>query len=306
MLLTATLTNGIAARGIEPAKPDPYVVEIDVRPWIEALRSDDLFEADPAIDGLAALGDPVIPALHAALTAEGEQARIHVVEVLRDIRTPATVDPLITAAADDSVEVRRDAIEALGRLGDPRARPALEAALGDPEATVSRAAAAGCLALCRSPAALRRLVEMSLESRTALSARTSLGRVALADTDASARIRKLADEIAVPVMNDTGSADRFAAALIVAQSGNDTALPALRHCVDQKTNPLLAVFCIQGIGSLGSEESIHTLAAAARRKDRIVGPAACKALGEISKHDPTARAPYDACRTNARTAESGD
>ena len=159
----------------ESATPtaDPYVVTIDVRPWIVALRSDDLFQVDPAIERLAALGDHALPALQAALRNEGRLTKVNIVEVLRDIHTPATAPLLIEAAADEDEEVRHDAIAALGRLGDPRGGPALETALDDPVIGVRRAAVMGCLSLCTSPRALRRLVQMSLEEQTAVSARTS-------------------------------------------------------------------------------------------------------------------------------------
>ena len=296
---------GAAAHADEATTPDPYIVEIDVRPWIEALRSDDLFQIDPAIESLGALGDHAIPALRAALKIEGVQARINLVEVLRDIRTPATVAALVEAAADENEEVRRDAIEALGRLGDRRAQSTLEAALHDPSAKVSRAAVAACLAQCSSPAALRRLVEKSLEQRTALTAQTSLSRVAAANRDAGVEIRKLADELAIPVMEDSGNSQRFDAALMVAQTGNEAAIPVLRECIEQKTQPMMSVLCIRGLGTLGSERSIAALAEAARGDDdRLRRPAACKALATLADDRPSAREAYAAC-TAAKAREAG-
>ncbi|MBW2172183.1 MAG: HEAT repeat domain-containing protein, partial [Deltaproteobacteria bacterium] len=41
------------------------------------------------------------------------------------------VPPLIKALKDDAVEVRRNAAAALGRIGDPRAREGIQAALQD-------------------------------------------------------------------------------------------------------------------------------------------------------------------------------
>jgi HEAT repeat protein len=296
-LLLVALGAAMAAATDEPADPaaDPYVVTINVRPWIEALRSDDLFQVDPAIESLSALGEHGLPALQAALRNEGRLAKVNIVEVLRDIHTPATVPLLIEAAADQDEEVRHDAIEALGRVGDPRGRPALEAALSDPAASVQRAAVRGCLSLCTSPQALRRLVEKSLEKRTSANARTSLGRVAT-DQKIHAQIRTLSDEIAVPVMNDTGSPNRFNAALMVADSGNPAALPVLRECVDRQTQPLLAVMCVQALGSLATDPAIAILAEVARTgSEGLVRPAACKVLTRLARSNPAAHDAKQAC-----------
>ncbi len=284
-----------AVAGAEEKPADPYIVTIDVRPWIEQLRSDDLFEIDPAIESLGALGDYAVPALHAALEAEGPQARLNIVEILRDIRTPATAPPLIDAANDQDEEVRAAAIEALGRLGDERGRPAVEAALlGDSPAAV-RAAAIACAKLCASPAALRRLVEMSLAEKTSF-ARPSL-RAAAAGGHA-AQVRALVAEIAAPAMREGPADQRYRAAMVVAESGDATAVPVLEECIRQPADSPqagLRVLCLQALGASASEQSIGTLSEIAGGPDPTLRPIACAALGAFVQKSDAARQAYASC-----------
>lgn len=292
------------AAAAEPLEQDPYVVTIDLRPWIEQLRSDDLFEADPAIERLAALGDDAVPALHAALKTEGRQARVHLVEVLRDIRTPATLAPLAEAAADPDAEVRADALEALGRLGDERGRPALEAALLGDSADATRAAAAACRSLCTSPPALRRLIELALEERTAAFARSSLHDVAAGEH--APRVRALVDEIALPAMRQGPAEQRFRAALVVAEAGNAAAVPTLKECVAQPSTPetaALATMCIQALGASGSADAVALLAELARDGDGLRRASACAALAAFVGESATARAAYSECTQKRQAKE---
>lgn len=291
-----------AAAGGEQAA-DPYVVTIDLRPWIEQLRSDDLFEIDPAIESLGALGDHAVPALHAALGNEGKQARLNIVEILRDIRTPATAAPLVEAATDPDEEVSIAAIEALGRLGDERATPVVEAALLGDSPRAVRAAATACRALCSSPAALRRLVELSLAADTASFARPSLR--AAAGDQRSAQVRALVDEIAVPAMREGPPAQRFAAALVLADAGNRAAVAPLSECATTSTDGgqvALALQCVQALGRSRTEDAVAPLVEVAGGNDRTLRPAACAALGAFVQTSQQARDAYAACARNQPAA----
>ena len=304
LVVCATLGAAILGAALADAgkQADPYLVTIDLRPLIERLRSDDLFQTDPAIESLGALGDHAVPALHAALRTESRQARVNIVEILRDIGTPATAAPLIAAAADPDEEVRTAAIEALGRLDDERARPALEAALLGDSAAAARAAAAACRSLCTSPAALRRLVEMSIDPKTAAFARPSLRAAA---AGARRPVRALVDEIALPAMREGPADQRILAALVVADAGNPAALPTLRECLSQPpgtATTMLILMCIPALGSSGSA-AVAPLAELARGDDRVLRAAACAALGGLVKDSEEARAAYAGCAEQPAPAE---
>lgn len=295
IVITAAV-GAVGFAGAEEKPADPYIIKIDVRPWIEQLRSDDLFEIDPAIESLGALGDHAVPALHAALKVEGPQARVNIVEVLRDIRTPATTPPLIDAAADENEEVRIDAIEALGRLGDERGRPAVEAALLGNSPDAARAAAMACANLCASPAALRRLVEMALDEKTSGFARASLR--AVADGDHGAQLRALVGDVATPAMREGPAEQRYRAAIVVAESGDASAVPLLEECIRQPTDSAQAALklpCLQAIAATGPERSMSTLIEVAGGTDPTLRPIACAALGGFIQSSSAAREAYARC-----------
>lgn len=254
---------------------DPYVVTLDTRPWIEALRSDDLFRTEPAIAALASLGDLALPPLTAALASEGRRARGHIVEVLRDIGSPATVPLLLQAAGDADAAVRADAIEALGRTADARAQPAVEAALDDQAVEVVRAAAAACRTLCRSPAAMRRLVHLALAPATASAARNSL--LAMAESDRGGTVATVIREVAGPPLRAAEPPSRCHAALLLAGVATPEALPALRDCALAPLHPFVTIECVRALAA-GGAAATALLADVARQGDIPARRTACDVL----------------------------
>jgi HEAT repeat protein len=115
-------------------------------PLREALWS----EPDAAVRGniaeaLAKLGGAKeLPALSQVLQHdEDEGVRARTAFALGEARLGAAVDPLVSALGDRSLSVRARAAEALGEIGDPRARSALEkSARSDPDSGVRASAAA--------------------------------------------------------------------------------------------------------------------------------------------------------------------
>lgn len=113
-------------------------------------RCDDLLLCRTAIVALGRLRDPrAVPALLGHLREV--QNRREMVAALGEIGGRDVVEPLVASLeTDEYVNVRIEAARALGRLGDRRARVALEAAAGHDEPAV---AAAAKEALARLPAA---------------------------------------------------------------------------------------------------------------------------------------------------------
>ena len=74
---------------------------------------------------------------------EDESVRGRIASALGQARLGAAVDPLVSALGDRSPAVRASTAEALGEIGDPRARSALEkSARSDPDSAVRASAAA--------------------------------------------------------------------------------------------------------------------------------------------------------------------
>ncbi len=151
-----------AASCAEHTAPDPYVVTVDLRPSIQALGSDDLFASEPAAERLTAIGPVVLPALAAAMDSESAEVRAGIVGVLQDLGWEG-VPLLLRAARDDDLQVRREAVLALGFLGAEQGRSIGEAALEEESPAMLRAAIVACGSLCKSRDALKRLVELTIE-----------------------------------------------------------------------------------------------------------------------------------------------
>jgi HEAT repeat protein len=303
-ILVAALLGTSCGKPSEPA--DAYSVTLDVGPWIEALGSDDLFESEPALDRLVALGPAAIAPLEAALEREGPAVRAGAVNTLGQIALPECVPPLIRAARDPDQEVRAEALTTLGRLGDERAREAVESALHDPAPVVVQAAAAACGVLCRSPAALRRLVEVALSSETtagALAARNGI-RVILAgsDTDQNAALREVLIELAVPLLQaDAPAMQRARAALLAADAGDSRAIPWLVEAVKMEEAPLLRLQAVLTLGSMADPAAVNALLQVTRAESGALAAAACQALGQLAKREVRgASRAFETCREPAR------
>jgi HEAT repeat protein len=94
-----------------------------------------------AADALAALGTEAVAALTPLL--ESVATRSLVVSALAQIRSGATIAPLLTMVQDSQPNVRATALEALGSFHDARIPPQLVQALEDPAAAVRKVAIAG-------------------------------------------------------------------------------------------------------------------------------------------------------------------
>jgi HEAT repeat protein len=280
------------------------------------VGSDDLFESEPAIDGLAALGPAVIPVLEASYGREGAPARRGFIEVLRQIDAPEIVPLLLRAARDPDDEVRHEAILGLGDSKDERARPIVEAALHDPAPAVRDAAVQACSAVCASPSALRHLVEIALHEQPFL--RISIPRQTLrvilrGGTDSQVSVaREAIEAMALPLLrSDAGTEERVRAALLTADLRNPAAIPWLTDAleqgvagVDKRLDPLIKMEVIRALGSVGDEESVDVLVRMSRRPMRAVQGIACEALAQLAQRG-VARATVESRRCTVETAERG-
>ncbi len=114
-------------------------------PLREALSEPDAAVRGNIAEALAKIGGAAeLSALSQLLQHDQDEGvRARTAFALGEAGVGAAVDPLISALGDHSASVRERAAEALGKIGDPRARPALEkAARNDPDSAVRAGAAA--------------------------------------------------------------------------------------------------------------------------------------------------------------------
>lgn len=283
-MLMLLLTVGI---GCQPAAdPDEaYRVTVDVGPWMRALGDDDLFQSEPAKERLVALGAAAIEPLALALEQEPAAVRAGAVEVLGEIGLPECVAPLLLAAHDTHAEVRVEALRALAVLGDERARSVVEQALEDPDEAVVLAAAAACERMCRSPGAMRRLVEIAVTEGPASSvARGSLrAMLAAEDPRRAAVVRGAIETVAIPLLEaDAAPRRRERAALVAADAGDGRAVPWLAAAADDDgTDRSLRIQTLLALGALGDRSAVGALRRAVERQDPALRAAACAGLERL-------------------------
>jgi HEAT repeat protein len=258
-LVLLCLAAACAPRPAPVPEPGPYVVTTDVTHWIRALETDDLFETQPAVAGLVALGPAVIPVLERAFEREPAQVRVGVVEVLSDLDVPETLPLLLRAAKDPEAEVRADALDALGGLRDERGREAVEAGLGDSDMSVVAAAARACARLCRSPAAMEALVHHALAGLgVANQSLVAILRAGSAEQVAAARaaVNDLTPKV---IESDANPEMRVRAALLLVEVSPERALPSLRAYALGGAEPLLRAAAVLALGAMGTEHDVAIL-----------------------------------------------
>lgn len=265
--------------------PSRYRVTVDLTDSIRALASEESSTYDAAVQLLSGLGIALLPTLAEALHREPERVRAGIVEVLDQIGEPECVPLLIEAGSDKSLEVRVDALVALGSLADERARPMVEGSLDDGAEPVRRAAATACATLCRSSTALRRLTEMAVRDPSLgalFPARHSLG-VLVGDEDAETAkaARQAVEEIARPAFEKAaGHQERVRAALLLADVGDAGAISWLRESLPAETDPALRIQVIATLGDAGDESALPVLVDQA--KDATRRPVVCRAFDRLA------------------------
>ncbi len=92
--------------------------EAAIAPLLEALKDEDRLVGTLAAKALAEIGKPAVPPILAALTADAQPAvRIHLMQVLAEIRDPRSIPVMMKAMEEDSALLNHWAEEGLERLG---------------------------------------------------------------------------------------------------------------------------------------------------------------------------------------------
>jgi len=260
---------------------DRYRIDVDLRPDIAALGSDDLDESAPAEARLVAIGAPALPALAAALAEESEAVRIGVVEVLREIGPPDASPLLLRAAADATPAVRREAVMALGLTGDRSGTDTVERALGDPDPRVRAAAITACSTLCRSPRAIEKLLDIAVQG--APRAMTSLTTILLDDDAARAdAARQAVRAAAVPLLDGAAPAERrLPAALLLGQTGDVRAVPVLQAALSESLGLAVQTQIVIALTRIRDPAAVVALRQAAG--DAALRPLACRSLATLAE-----------------------
>lgn len=105
-----------------------------LEPLVQQLRSDEFGE--DATDALVELGEPAVERLITALTDKDELIRRQAIIALGRIGDPRAVEPLVAMTKDKDWFTRLSAAAALEKIGDDRGREAIKALLNDSDLVV--------------------------------------------------------------------------------------------------------------------------------------------------------------------------
>jgi HEAT repeat protein len=308
-LALAVLASGCERTPSEPAAVADrrYVLEIDLGPTIAQLAADEQSDVDEAVERLAGYGDAVVPVLERALARESRPVQLALVDTLTQIESERAFGVLVgLASASRDAELRATALLRLGERGWSPARPALEAALNDPSDMVRRTAAVACGAVCTSPAAIDRIVELGLRDVPDVElgrVRASLARLMDgSDHDAAGYARETVRARTAPLLAADAPTDLQArAALLAADVGApDVERPLLAVAAGSK-NLALRAAAFQWLGRSGTAAAVPVLEAGLR--EATIRSAAALALqAQVARGIPEAKDAFDRLAASQPTA----
>jgi HEAT repeat protein len=266
------------------------------------------------LEALSVIGDGrCVPAALAALHDPDINVRWEAVKTLGALRDARAVDALIELLARDPHGHGPNCetiIEALGRIGDKRAEPALVALLNGPQGTVRKAAVAALDVLGWQPAddaervrscmARERWDELALLSwdRARQILLESLQNRDLAVRQQAVKAIELIGEqhvveLLIPALKDEGVAE--AAALVLGKRGDSRVVkPLIEHCVryspegGYRNDPTATIF-----EQKRADKWVHPLEALVKRLAADLAPEVLRQLAGLNDKTYHLRVDYD-------------
>ena len=230
--------------------------------------------------GKAASRTPASPAVVAGLTEAlkdtDADVRKQAMQALTRLGAPVAFDALLAAIEDEDADMRQQAVFSLGRTRDPRAVAPLTAALKDAEPDVRQQAA---VALSRLRAA---------EAIPAL-------RSALADADEDVRqqalfaLTRMGDQGSVPAISqalgDTSEDVRQQALFALSKLGDRSAVPAILPLLASDRSEDVRQQAAFALGRIGDDSAVPALTAALKDASADVRRQAIFALSQLAGGD---------------------
>lgn len=147
--------NKLFPTGPTPEDPDVLDKEISLR--VHQLGTES-HESQKAVERLAAIGKPALPALRDALRSDYKHTRVGALRVLGLLRDPGSTSAILDRLQDRAPEVRSEAVKTLGAMrSGPATATRIAALLSDPSVRVRREVPAA-LARIRSGSARAGLI----------------------------------------------------------------------------------------------------------------------------------------------------
>jgi HEAT repeat protein len=240
------------------------------QPLLDALKDADSNVRAGAAKALATLGEPIVPKLVEALKDGGSRAAAS--DALSRIGKVCT--PQVLPLIDEEDEALRIAVaELLGKLGDPRAVPALLRHQDDSPA-VRRTVIGALAAIAHSSAEdalLRALNNPEDDGDARAQAAVALGKIASARGVATL-VRALSDEDLIV---------RSAAVGALARAGR-AAIPALTQAI-RNADPEVRRLAAEALGGMNDPAAVAPLSVALKDPDYRVRRTAATSLGQTGQ-----------------------
>jgi len=232
--------------------------------------------------------DPVVENLISRLHDEDSTVRADVAWALRYGKGARVVGPLVVVLEDPSetLEVRQNAAEALGRIGDRAAVEPLVEALRDQQWQV-RQAALSVVALIDEPRVLRPLLVSALQDKE--------WRVRARAAGATARLSKLKDpgawDLMTAVLKDSHPNVRARATEACAESKDYRTVMPLCTVLRKDPNSYVAWHAANALGALGDPRAVGPLTEALGDENELVRSSSQRALKRIETIQNLSRRP---------------
>jgi len=228
---------------------DPRAVD----PLLFFLGEKDRASREAARKALVEIGMPAVKPLIAALKDENINVRAEAVKALGEIKDPRAADPLIPLLGEEDARLRADVIDALGKIGSPSAVRHLIVALKDDKHYRNRARAANALGELKDPKALRPLVDAMLNDGAIQQA--SAKAAAAIDSDKALELLKKEIEKGASA---NAVRNAFLSLRYFGESGADTVLGYLAHqdASVRKEAAQTLLYMLQKHGSLLADYSV--------------------------------------------------
>jgi len=216
-----------------------------------------------------------IEELIAQLGDKNWRVRRAAIDALGKIGDPQAVQPLIKALSDRDLRVRQSAANALGEIGNPQAVEALIKALED-ENWFVRQSAIKALGKTDDPQAIQSLIKALIDrdSRVRVSAARTLGEIG--DPQAVQPLIK--------ALSDRDLRVRQSAADALGETGRPAIQPLIKALEDE--NSSLRLWSAEALGRIGDPQAVQPLIKALSDRNSRVRISAARTLGQIG--DPQA------------------
>jgi len=260
-----------------PENPHPLIAEIidKIYKFWQSYPNAGFIQSIVVAIGQA--NSQALQSLQKALDDEDYSVRRQAVEALGKIGSSPTVEALITALKHEDSSVRREAAKALGKIGSSQAEEALIAALKDEDTSV-RWRAAVALGWIGSPQVVEELIEVLNEAlndendRVRRQAAAALGEIGSSQAVA----------VLIKALNHWDKAVRWNAADALGEIGSPQAVEALITALSHNKCIIVRIKATDALGEIGSPQAVEALITALKDKNEnnSVRRKAAKAVGK--------------------------